>query len=197
MQHRGESFKKQFESLVLNYWEPMYRLAYSRVLNDSDAQDIVQETYLKAFRAFPSLNQTASAKSWLSRILINTVRDHFRRSGRALPVADVADLDEFWEPSSPGPDEALCHSELDPDLSKALSSLPEQLVMPLLLREINEASYDEIAAILEIPKGTVMSRLHRARQRLRDALLGSRENASLVAHKQIDQAEKRGESHEV
>jgi RNA polymerase sigma-70 factor (ECF subfamily) len=165
-----------FDKLALQYAEQLYRLAFARVGNAADAEDIVQETYLKAFKNFPTFRHETSVKNWLSKILVNSIRDHFRKSGRAVETVkfdDSAELDE--RVSEPGADELLCHCEIHPELMKALSSLPEQLLAPLLLREIDDASYEEIAQILDVPKGTVMSRLFRARSLLRKKLTGARD----------------------
>lgn len=162
-----------FEELALHYAEPLYRLAYARVGNADDAEDIVQETFLKAYKNFPGFRHESSLKNWLSRILINTVRDHFRKSGRKVETVEwdeSIELEADETLSQPGPDEALCKFDIHPDLMKALRSLPEQLLLPLILREIDDASYEEIAQILEVPKGTVMSRLFRARALLRKKL---------------------------
>lgn len=100
------------------------------------------------------------------------MRDHFRKSARLVPASDLADtIDDCAEPSAPGPEEALCCSEIDPALTRALASLPEEFLMPLVLREFHEASYEHIAYVLDILKGTVMSWLHRARQRLQELLI--------------------------
>ncbi len=163
--------EENFEELALRFVEPLYRLAFARVDNVNDAEDIVQETYLKAFKNFQTFRGEASLKNWLSQILINTVRDHFRKSGRTVVTVEWDDSIESDELlAEPGPEELLCNSNLHPELTKALSTLPEQLLVPLLLREIDDATYEEIAQILEVPMGTVMSRLFRARKLLRKKL---------------------------
>lgn len=164
---------KDFRDMTLCYVEPLFRLAYARVGNNLDAEDIVQETYLKAFRAFGTFKGKTSIKNWLSQILINTVRDHFRKNQKELPTIDLDTAIEELpsEPMVSGPEETICENEIDPMLTRALKSIPDEFVTALLLREIHEASYKEIAQILDIPEGTVMSRLHRARTLLRTYLL--------------------------
>ncbi|PZM84458.1 MAG: RNA polymerase sigma factor RpoE [Candidatus Melainabacteria bacterium] len=160
-----------FEELALSHSEPLFRLAFARVGNAHDAEDILQETFIKAYRNFKDFRYEASFKNWLSKILINTIRDHFRKSGRSVETVewdDAIELDETL--TEPGPEHVLCDCEVHPELMTALSTLPEQLQVPLLLREIDEASYEEIAQILDVPKGTVMSRLFRARALLRKKL---------------------------
>ena len=166
-----KSSSDDFEKIALQFAVPLYRLAYARVGNATDAEDIVQETYLKAYRNYQSLGNPASMKNWLNQILINTVRDHFRKGGRQVETVEWDDSIESAEMlAEPGPEEVLCDSDIHPHLMKALGALPEQLLVPLLLREIEEASYEEIAQILDVPKGTVMSRLSRARGHLRRKL---------------------------
>lgn len=163
----------RFEHLALCHVERLFRLAYARVGNVQDAEDIVQETYLKAFRRFETIKNQALIKSWLTQILINTVRDHQRKDARTV---ETIELDEaisdgtVTEPASSGPEDVLCRQEIDPALVRALNSLPDLLLAPLLLRELDDASYDQIAQILQIPRGTVMSRLFRARALLRKKL---------------------------
>jgi RNA polymerase sigma-70 factor (ECF subfamily) len=151
----------------------MFRLAFARVRNRQDAEDIVQEAYLKAYRSYESFNHRTTVKSWLTQILLNTIRDHFRKTSRTIQTVELIDSleDSAIQSSIPGPEDQLSNAEFDPALKKALESMPDQFVTPLLLREIHDASYDEIAQLLDIPQGTVMSRLFRARSLLRKHLL--------------------------
>lgn len=163
----------EFEQSTFCHMEQLFRLAYARIGNTQDAEDIVQDTYLKAYRAFAGLRQRDRIKSWLTHILINTVRDHRRKGLRAVPTIDISEMaeDSVYEPTQISSEEQLCRDEIDPMLSNALQSIPDTFVTPLILREIHGASYEEIAQILDIPMGTVMSRLFRARSLLRNALL--------------------------
>lgn len=164
-----------FESVAFEYVEQMYRVAYARVGNKQDAEDIVQETYLNAFKSFSSFRRGANFKNWLTQILINNVRDHFRKTGRTVTTVEMDDDldDQAMDSMQIGPEEELCNSEIDPQLVAALKMLPDGMLTPLILREIDDASYDDIASILDIPKGTVMSRLFRARSLLRKKLTGA------------------------
>ncbi len=191
---------REFEELTFCYVEQLFRLAYLRIGNPQDAEDIVQDTYLKAFRAFGTFNRQASIKNWLTRILINTVLDYQRKSSRMVPTTSQS---EDWEecanvPHQPGPEEKLCQESIDPLLMKSLRSMPDILLIPLLLREIHDASYDEIATILDIPKGTVMSRLYRARTLLRKTLLSnSKLHEPAVRGTGNSQNNSRGSTHEL
>lgn len=166
--------KRRFKELAYPQYERLYRLAYARLGHQQDAEDIVQETYLKAFNAFNTFKDGTNIEAWLTQILINTIRDYVRKVTR-MPLASP--LDELTLNSSlaiedkrPGPEEQLCASEIDPELMQALQSLPESFLSVFLLREIEGATYQEIAKILDIPAGTVMSRLSRSRELLRTKL---------------------------
>jgi RNA polymerase sigma-70 factor (ECF subfamily) len=174
---------QEFEKLTLCFVEQLYRLAYSRVGNAQDAEDIVQDTYIKAYRSFNGFRFEISVKNWLSQILLNTVRDHFRKGLRTVPTSNIDDVldDDAAQPIDCSPEQRMCDEEIDPSLAKALTSLPENLLVPLLLREIHDATYEEIAHILDIPKGTVMSRLFRARALLRKRLSARKPTLELVS----------------
>jgi RNA polymerase sigma-70 factor (ECF subfamily) len=163
--------QQDFQASTYPYLESLYRLAYARTGNAQDAEDMLQETYLKAFRAFPSLKDPTRVKSWLTQIMLRTIQDYRKREARMVPVVRMTDIDEANLPASgQTPEERLCHQEIDADLVKALQAVPEIFLTPLLLREVYDASYEEISQILDIPKGTVMSRLSRARGMLRKSL---------------------------
>lgn len=170
--------KKQFKEHTYAHFDGLYRFAYSRLGNSEDAEDVVQDTYLKAFKAFDSLKPVGNVKAWLFQILINTIRDHIRHSVRSAATVpwdeDVhssnLDSPDLYQAS---PEQLLCSQEIDSLLLTALRSLPDVFLGPLLLREIEGLSYKEIAEVMEIPIGTVMSRLARARDLLHRQLTGS------------------------
>ncbi|HEY9777709.1 MAG TPA: sigma-70 family RNA polymerase sigma factor [Planktothrix sp.] len=173
MQRQPNSRNDEFQTSTLCYIEQMYRLAFARLGNAEDARDVVQDTYLKAFRSFESLHDRAHIKNWLTQILLNNIRDHYRKRSRSVDSVELLETmdDTLQSFSIPGPEEVLSSTELDPQLLQALHAIPDQFVVPLLLREIYDATYEEIAHVLDIPKGTVMSRLFRARTMLRKLLL--------------------------
>jgi len=197
--HRPEH---EFEEQTLCYVEQLFRLAYSRVANAQDAEDIVQDTYLKAYKGFSKFRFETSIKNWLSQILLNTVRDHFRKGSRTIATMNIEDMldDDGDQPIDCSPEQQMCEDEIDPALMQALLSIPENLLIPLLLREIHDATYEEIASILDVPKGTVMSRLFRARAQLRKRLGSRNETRGLavsVPAVPISSDESRGFAHEV
>jgi len=173
MSLKENHINRRFEDLTLGYADQLFRVAYARTGNRQDAEDIVQETYLKAFRSFNSFRDGTNMKAWLTQILINTVRDRHRSKAHSFPTMELDEAigDGFDEPTFAGPEDQLCDQEIDADLANALRSMSEVLAVPLILREAYDASYEEIARILGLPIGTVMSRLSRARSALRKRLL--------------------------
>ena len=176
--------KKEFEKLTWCFGSQLYRLAFSRLGNQQDAEDVVQETYLRAFRSFHTFAPNSDTRAWLKKILLNVMRDHFSKTLKAVPTQPIDEnIDESvnestYQSASKNPEEELSEKEIDPELVKTLRALPTTLLYPLLLREIEDMNYQEIALILDIPVGTVMSRLFRARQSLRNKLAGKNKSAS-------------------
>lgn len=164
----------EFEELVLPLMNSAYNLARWLVRNDHDAEDLVQETYLKSFRNFPSFQSGTNFRAWMYRILRNT----YLNSRPGLRAASTVSLDSEEE----GPELAVENETPETTLMKGLSSqliqsaiddLPVHYRETLLLSDVEEMSYREIAEILSIPIGTVMSRLARARKQIREFLLST------------------------
>ena len=156
-----------FEELFLPHLGVAYNLAFWLVGRDADAQDIVQEAYLKALKGFNGFRGT-NARSWLLSIVRNAAYSWARKNSKG---SNVIPFDE--ELHTPPWDECLLPSHLQDrinQLHEALALLPAEFREILLLRDIEGWSYKELASILKIPAGTVMSRLSRARQRLRQEL---------------------------
>jgi len=157
------------EEWVKTYSKTLFSYAATRLNSQSDAEDVVQETFLKAYRSLASFKPGTDAKSWLFQILINTIRDHYRKAssrGATMPIEDVDETTIEISALAPSPEEIAVQREQSEMLAEALTKLPEQLAAPLMLREIADQSYKDIASALEIPIGTVMSRLSRARKLL-------------------------------
>jgi RNA polymerase sigma-70 factor (ECF subfamily) len=173
--------KKEFEKVTWCFGAQLYRFAFSRLGNRQDAEDVVQETYVRAFRSFHTLAPNSDTRAWLMKILLNVIRDHYSKILRSLPTEPIDEsseetLNESIAPShARNPEELLLENEIDSGLLQALRSLPGTLLYPLLLREVEDMNYQEIANVLDIPVGTVMSRLFRARQSLRNKLAQNKE----------------------
>src|SRR5271170_2107139 len=97
MKQNKSPLSSQFEESTFCYMEQLFRLAYSRMGNIQDAEDIVQETYLKAYKSFENVRQRESVKGWITQILINTTKDHRRKGMRSVPTADIKDINEIEE----------------------------------------------------------------------------------------------------
>jgi RNA polymerase sigma-70 factor, ECF subfamily len=170
----AEGVGRHFDMLALPHLPALYRLAVRLTGRPQDAEDLVQETYIKGLRAFPSLRDTARVHSWLAQILTRLVIDRHRVPERELAVGDLTELDRFslydliWD-EDPLPYSDHLHRDFlaqfpDDDVRRALLALPEVYRIPLVLLYVEDLSYRELADAVGCPVGTVMSRLHRARK---------------------------------
>jgi RNA polymerase sigma-70 factor (ECF subfamily) len=164
-----------FEPLVEKYRQRVYRLAYNVLRNQEDAWDVAQEAFIKAYKALPSFRGQSAFYTWLFRIVMNVAHDKARQrgaAGRAFGTERVTE--EEWERTMPDPgeepDRAAARAEERGRITRALETLPEHHRAIIMLSDLEGLSYREIADVLNIPMGTVMSRLHNARKRLRAAL---------------------------
>lgn len=158
----------------------LYSAALRMTRNPADAEDLVQETYLKAYRAYGSFKEGTNLKAWLYRILTNTFINVYRARRRHPEEADLEEVEDFYlfrrlggleaaAAARSTEDEVLDHFT-DDEVKQALESLPEAFRMTVLLADVEGFSYKEIAEITDVPIGTVMSRLHRGRRSLEKAL---------------------------
>ena len=162
------------DALIRRYQVRIFNFARTLTANDSDAEDLAQETFTRAFRGLGRFRGESSFKNWLYQIATNVGRTHVSRRARQAPVWDRrVEADDIPEPlvASPTPnieDTTMRRQALD----QALSTLPRDLRLTLVLRDVEGLEYQEIAAVLDVPIGTVMSRIFRARRRLRPLLAG-------------------------
>jgi RNA polymerase sigma-70 factor (ECF subfamily) len=157
----------------------------------ADAEDLVQETYLRAFRSWHQFEQGTNLKAWLFRILTNLYITSYRRKQREPAMVSTADSEDFdlyaslahqsEATSSRSAESIVLESLVDEDVKQALTDLPEQFRIAILLADVEGFSYREIADMLDIPIGTVMSRLHRGRKALQKALMGLAAERGLLA----------------
>jgi RNA polymerase sigma-70 factor (ECF subfamily) len=164
-----------FEPLVEKYRQRVYRLAYNVLRNSEDAMDVAQEAFIKAYQALPAFRGQSAFYTWLFRIAMNLAHDKARQrgaQGRAFGTERVTE--EEWERTMPDPgeepDAAAARAEDRARITRALEALPEHHRAIIMLSDLEGLSYREIADVLNIPMGTVMSRLHNARKRLRSSL---------------------------
>ena len=159
-----------FDELMMRYNQAVYRLAYSLVRNHADANDISQDTFIRAYRAIGRFDEQYRFYTWLHRICVNLCFTMLKRAGRqklvSLPGSEPG---EEWR-ELPDPKAAPSDLALQRDLDRALRELPADQRAVFVLRVKEDMSYGEMAKMLGIPVGTVMSRLNRARLRLRELL---------------------------
>lgn len=168
-----------FEAVAMPFVDALYNTAYRMTRNAEDAEDLVQETYLKAYRYYDKFEEGTNFKAWLFKIMKNTFINNYRRQQQTPQQSDFADIEESFEsqvsPEATGqiksPEEEFLENVLDEDVQRALDTLPTDYRMVVLLADLEGFSYKEIAEILEVPVGTVMSRLYRGRRLLEAAML--------------------------
>ena len=162
--------RSTFEDLALPLFDQLYNFAHWLAQDTSEAEDLVQETYAKALRGFSSFQAGTNFRAWIFRILRNSFLTS--RTGLKTKVALEDDAVEAIASAAPTPEEVLVEQANREVVRDALSELAVPYREILLLCEVEEMSYGEIAQVLAIPAGTVMSRLHRARKALRASLVG-------------------------
>ena len=168
--------KKAFDLLVLKYQHRIIKLVLRFVRERSDAEDVAQEAFLKAYRALPNFRGDSAFYTWMYRIAINTAKNHLVASGRRpievdLENADGESLDiEELQKDVATPENLLLTEEIRQTVQRTISSLPEDLRLAITLREADGLSYEEIATAMECPIGTVRSRIFRAREAVEQEL---------------------------
>jgi len=163
--------RKQFEALALEHLDMLYRVAKRMTRDSHRAEDLVQETYLRAFRSAGDFDlQSFGIRPWLIRILHNLHVSKGQRERRQPATLDDEQLVDSASIGRSGPQPSSTWDGMDQQLKRAFETLPDEYRTVMQLWAIEELSYKEIADSLEIPLGTVMSRLHRARQRLSEQL---------------------------
>jgi len=165
---QGGSPRQPFRKACLKHLPALYAMALRLTRNQANAEDLVQETFLKAVRAQASFDEKTNCKAWLFKIMTNTFIDQYRKASRSPKIVELDDEMErsMAAESGSAPDQELSSALMDQDVSQAIESLPEKYRMPILLCDVEEFSYAEIAEVLKIPIGTVMSRLFRGRRLL-------------------------------
>ena len=166
---KKEKRHTEFEQVMVPYMDQIFNYAYYLSGDRDEAGDLLQETYLKAYRFFDKFEQGTNAKAWLYRIMRNTYINEYRRVKR---IPEQVQYDEqisaYQMTPAAGRDSndlrvLIDRKTLDDDVAGAIAALPEKFRSVVVLRDIEDLPYEEIAEALEIPVGTVRSRLHRAR----------------------------------
>ncbi len=173
--------QSEFESMAMPFMDQLYSHALRLTKNSSDAEDLVQETYLKGYRAFSTFEEGTNLRAWLFRILTNSFINNYRKKQRSFDEEDLDDVEDMYlhrrlestQTASLGmsAEDMLFERLTEEEIKDAVEDLPTQYREVVLLADVQGFSYKEIADILDIPDGTVMSRLHRGRAKLQKDLL--------------------------
>lgn len=170
--------KIEFEELALPHLDPMYSAALRLTKNERDAEDLVQDTFMRAYRFFDKFERGTNMKAWLFKILTNTFINRYRRKVKERTVVEGTERDTVHErfisrdatEYAANPEQYFFDRLLSDDILQAIDSLPIDFRLVVILADLQEFSYKEIAEILGCPVGTVMSRLYRGRKLLQKML---------------------------
>jgi len=168
--------KTAFDLLVIKYQQRIINLVSRFVRNQSDAQDVTQEAFIKAYRAMPNFRGESAFYTWMYRIAVNTAKNHLAIQSRR-PVAAERDITEIEQIEGDNalkdyatPEHMLLRDEIQETIVKAIENLPDDLKMAITLREVEGLSYQDIASAMDCPIGTVRSRIFRAREAIDNQL---------------------------
>jgi len=179
MLRRGPQVRKEeFEQVALPHADALYNFALKMTRSRKDAEDLVQDTFLRAFRFFHRFEPGTNCRAWLFRILKNTYINSYRKVKRTPAHVDWGQVEEYYDTVAGDdvlkrhktPEDELLDGSLDHRVEEAVASLPAEYREVVLLNFLEDLSYKEISEVLEIPMGTVMSRLHRGRKILQRKL---------------------------
>ena len=169
--------KKRFERDALQYMNQLYAAAMRYTKNPEDAQDLVQDTYAKAYTSFHQFEPGTNLKAWLYRVLSTTFINTYRKDQRRPQTSDseledwqIAEASSHTSDQGKSTEDVVLENLPDSDIKNALAEIPEEFRMAVFLADVEGFSYKEIAEIVGVPAGTVMSRLHRGRKQLREKL---------------------------
>lgn len=174
-----KEIKKQqdFNEEILPHLDALYNFGLRLTTDPNDAEDLVQDTIVKAYRFFSSYEKGTNAKAWLFRILKNSYINNYRRKSKKPQEIDYDEVASFYESiraertNSSDLEDKMFRELIDDDLSNALDSIPEDFRTVVLLCDVEDFTYEEIANMLDVPIGTIRSRLHRGRNLLKAQLM--------------------------
>jgi RNA polymerase sigma-70 factor (ECF subfamily) len=191
------SDQANFAEQAMPFMSSLYSAALRMTRNPADAEDLVQETYLKAYRGFGGFQEGTNLKAWLYRILTNTYINTYRAKKRRFDETDLDEVEDLYlyrrlgglEAAAAGrsAEDELMDWFTDAEVKEAIEALPEQFRVAVLLADVEGFSYKEIAEIVDVPIGTVMSRLHRGRKALQKSLYEFAVSRGLADRKAVDE----------
>ena len=172
--------REDFAEQAMEFAPQLYSSALRMTRNQADAEDLVQDTYLRAYRSFHTFREGTNLRAWLFRIMTNAYINTYRARQRRPTETDLDDVEELFlyrrlptlqqAAGNLSAEDAFLDLFTDDEVKTALEDLPENFRLPVLLADVDGFAYKEIAEILDIPVGTVMSRLHRGRKAMQAAL---------------------------
>jgi RNA polymerase sigma-70 factor (ECF subfamily) len=172
--------QKTFANEAMQYAPQLFSGALRMTRNRADAEDLVQETYMKAWRSFDSYQEGTNLRAWLFRIMTNSFINRYHQQQRRPKETDLGELEDLYlyrriasfdqSQLSASAEDQMMSLFTDDEVKKAIEDIPEAFRLPVLLSDVEEFSYKEIAEILDVPIGTVMSRLHRGRKLMQKLL---------------------------
>ena len=175
----GKAASAAFEREVLPHLDSIYSMALRLARNPDDANDLLQETILRAFRFFHQFTPGTNSRAWVLTILFNNFRNGYRKAGREQAGISEEEFTSQLDAESMAADQSQSDPEalafagiMEPEVQSALDSIPEEFRTALLLVDVQEFSYHEVSKVLSIPVGTVKSRVSRGRALMREALIG-------------------------
>lgn len=181
--------RADFERDAMGLMSSLYSAAVRMTRNPADAEDLVQETYLRAYRGYEGFKAGTNLKAWMYRILTNAYLNEYRKKQRRPAETDLGAVEDLYLYRRLGPDasrlgrsveDELAGLFVDHEVKQAVEDLPDHYRIPVLLADVEGFAYAEIAEILDVPIGTVMSRLHRGRKQLQKRLYSYAERRRLL-----------------
>jgi RNA polymerase sigma-70 factor (ECF subfamily) len=181
--------RAEFTKEAMQYAPQLYSAALRMTRNSSDAEDLVQETYLRAYRSFAGFEEGTNLRAWLFRIMTNQYINTYRSKQRRPVETDLDDVEDLYlyrrvgnlGAMSRSAEDTLFELFTDDEVKRALEELPDAFRVPVLLADVEGFSYKEIAEMVDVPIGTVMSRLHRGRKAMHKKLYDFAEQRGLIA----------------
>jgi RNA polymerase sigma-70 factor, ECF subfamily len=171
--------RSTFADEAMQYAPQLYSAALRMTRKPADAEDLVQETYLRGYRSYATFEEGTNLRAWLFRILTNNYINSYRAKQRRPVETDIDDIEDLYlyrrvrtlDESTRSAEDTLFDLFTDDEVKRALEELPENFRVPVLLADVEGFAYKEIAEMLDIPVGTVMSRLHRGRKSMQKKLM--------------------------
>jgi len=183
----GADRRKRFEDEALPHLDALYSMAVRLARNPDDANDLLQETVLRAYRFFHQFESGTNCRAWMLTILFNNFRNGYRKSTREQPASSADEFERKVEaeslrtdPVGSNPEALLAGQGMEGEVETALASLPDEFRQAVLLVDVEELSYQEVSGVLNVAIGTIKSRVSRGRAMLRDRLAGFAKEQGII-----------------